>query len=1038
MTKMNLINEMSLNRNITAVLSTMKYSELKNAIREGNIEALTALKGIGIKTAEKIIATGRDLLAPSKVHFHIPHYSAPMFNFKQMLTKEQFDLLKEASESTNAKDMLKPLRNLASSLEMTYGPLVCNDEPEYNALPFSMLSRLLNITENESTNALCIVKFPLEARDFIPENLINQMNRYQRTEVNDIFKSLEKNIRTRAVEFGFVTKHGVKYRYYTCSSGQLKKQSGYWMEESKFKQHQMLFWGLLTPKKINNNCMDKNGVVKGIPMTKILQYRALLTSSAIPSSEVFGKPIKLRNLICVHETQKMMTADVMSVSSDYKITEGVRDDIENNMFDGMAVFNSERIGWTMAQLRGFGIKGLGVPADWHGYCESKGYIDNKDCWMITDVDGVVHDLRKETNIYGIVDTSVFKMLKMFGSWKYYVECMEELEMDELYICSINEESTETKRLSRQMMQSLFAVTDNELEYMANDSLRVLFDYSNIECATNIMGETDRKYDMRSNLGKLVSVYPDMLAESCVQKELKDRYIKQYNSAMCGELNVNGRYFFVAADPCAWMDIMFGKKAANDPEIGWLRSGECYCDAYTDAKQLIALRSPHAFMEWAVLYQAKQNPFVMSSAIYTSVHDLTFRILQMDYDGDHLLVVDDEKLISIVENIKDKYQIPVVYYEPSSAPNPGPMPTDAHAFAKLICECIENCAEYNKVGQYSNLVTAAWSTYAPDMNEAELRSLLRDVAVIAAGINHAVDAQKTYSLNFLEDWAEDLVKSYKFKPFNERFKNATLTKPNSDPSWDKETTPKASGSVDRLGDIVKMFADDHLELDVSSLNFNWKMLQRHEEQYNIRIQRACASKELVDSVKRLYDSDHEEDRKLIARMQAGESVSFNEFVTLIKFLNNAFFVNYRETEDDEVDIKLTHLQRIEIMRNMIVDFVRIGTEKAAGLTDEEILITAANSILKETYNARKYQSGVRDLRRFIFDTFGDLYAEAVLLNIAEAYVPEEDEYEEPPFNPDVMDIPPMTGANCFFGYEEGYAPEHPEDLDAFLNDAMTNF
>ena len=158
-----------------------------------------------------------------------------------------------------------------------------------------------------------------------------------------------------------------------------------------------------------------------------------------------------------------------------------------------------------------------------------------------------------------------------------------------------------------------------------------------------------------------------------------------------------------------------------------------------------------------------------------------------------------------------------------------------------------------------------------MSEEEFSELLRNVAIIAAGINHAVDAQKTYSLNLLEDMAEDLVTRYKFKPFNERFKKANPQKPNNDPAWDAETASKSLGSVDRLGDIVKVFADSKLDLDTSSLHFNWKMLQRREDKYNIRIQRTFVSPELLHSVKRLFESNNEDDRRLIAKMQTGESV-----------------------------------------------------------------------------------------------------------------------------------------------------------------------
>lgn len=1002
--KINFIENLHLNCNVAAVLSTVSYKEIKHAVRAEDKNFFMSLKGVGEKTAEKIISIGKDILVPTKVAFRIPHYSAPMFSADNMLDERQHEMLAKAAACNTVVEALPILRRLGAELDLEMGHLSCFGMPEYNALPASILSNLLDITPDTETNKLCIFKFVVDAKQFLPRKLLDNAEARQRSEINGIFASLQENIVARAVEYGFVTEEGTKYTFYTCSPGQLKKQSGYWMETGAFKENQRVFWGGLTPSIINRNCMGKDGTVKGIAMTKILQYRALLTSSAVPSSKVLGKTIRLRNLICIGEHEKAMTANVMSVSSDYNISEGERTDIMNNMFDGMAIFDSRKLGWTMMQLRGFGMKGLGVPCDWQGYCAYNGYDQNPDCWLVTDVDGIVHDLKKETHIYGVVNTSVFKQLKMFGSWKQYVENMEELGMDEIYICNINDEKEETKRLSRQMMQSLFSLSRNEMEYLASDTIGVLQSYSDLETAKAIMGEAHREYDRRSNLGKLVSKYPDMLAESCVQKELKDRYVKQYNHAMCGELNVNGRYYFVAADPCAWMDIVFGKRAIDDPTIGWLKANECRCDAYPSAAELIVLRSPHAFMEWATLYQAKRCPFTLSMGIYTSVHDLTFRILQMDYDGDHLLVVDDEKLISIVKRTKERYNIPVVYYEPSATPNPGPMPTKAHYFSMKICECIAKCAEYNKVGQYSNLVTAAWSMYRPDMSEHELRSLLRDIAVIAAGINHAVDAQKTYHLDFLEECAKDIVRRYNFKPYNERFKNATPKKPNSHPSWNEETREKGAGSVDSLGDVVIDVVPDHLVLDTSSLRFDWRMLKHPEERFNKQIGKAIVDQRIVDGIVRLGRSNHEQDQRIIERMQSGQRVGFAEVLPLIKYLNSVFFDEYLKTESPE-SLMTEVTMRTAIIRGIVIDFVRAGTAVSADMTDDEVLTLAANAAVKMAFTADKHAG----LRRFIFDMFGDKYAEAVMANIAANYQPEDELPDCMPdyaFNPDVYEVPPM--------------------------------
>lgn len=1015
--KINFIENLHLNSNIAAVLSTLDYKELRSAILNDRPELLTKLKGIDEKTAKRIIAVGKDLIAPRKARCNIGHYSAPMFSLVQMLDDRQQALLNEASECRNVYEAHRILLNLMGTMEMESGPLHVSGEPEYNSLPQSMLSDILGIVPGMETNKISIFKFDIRLSTILSEDALHFAKKSIKEMISSVCNSIRDAVVARAVEFGFITSAGVKYTFYTCSPGQLKKQSGYWMESGTFKKHQATFWGGLTPSTINANTGFKlvDGKLtggKGIAMTKILQYRALLTSSAVRSSKVIGKPIRLRNLICIGEFEKNMTAEVLSVDSTYHITQAVRNDIANNMFDGMIILDSEKVGNSMLQVRDYAIKGLGVPCPWGAYAAYMGYDQREDCWLVTDIDGVVHDLRKETYIYGIANTSVFKMAKMYGSWKKYVECMEALGLDELYVCAVNEEHEETKRLSRQMAQSLFSLNRDQMEYLASDTIATLHRYSDLKFAESIMGETDRDYDRRTNLGKLVSVYPEMLSESCVQKDLKDRYTKQYNSAMCGELNVNGKYYFVAADPCAWMDIVFGKRAIDDPTIGWLKANECRCDAYPEAQELIVLRSPHAFMEWATLRQAKKCPFLPSLGIYTSVHDLTFRILQMDYDGDHLLVVDDPTLVSIVKKTKEQYKIPVVYYEPDVAPNPGPMPSKPHEFSQKICECIAKCAEYNKVGQYSNLVTAAWSTYRPDMSEEALRTLLHEIAIIAAGINHAVDAQKTYHLDFLEERAGALVDKYTFKPFNDRFKNASQARPSSDEKWDDITVPKMEGVVDRMGDVVSSFADNHLELDTSVLTFDWRMLKHPDERFGKQLNQACIEPELVQAIEKLGRTKNEFDLQRIEKMKRGERIGFAEFLPLLKYLNSAFFESFKAYEDDTVEIASTNDMRNKILRRIIVDFVR-HSKAAEGMNESELEILAATAALKMAYNAKKHSSGYGDMRRFIFDVFGDIYAECVLMNIANKYDPTMEDEPEFVFTADAYEVPPQDDNDFAF-------------------------
>lgn len=994
---MDLLVSIGLPMNVVAsLIEAFAYGKLKKAILDGDTAALMTAKGVGPKRAAQIVERGKEVFAAHKdeISADIAHYSAAMYDAEDMLDEQELALIALASAACEAQDAIEVLQDLVSYETIhAFAPLRVSGTPSYNAMPRSMLSDILAIKPGDVTDKLCLYRHRADhVGPEISAELMNECRPWQRDKIRSLIKEFRKLFVTRAVGEGFVDKLGIRYVFYTCSPGQLKKGSGYWMRKEDFDRNQHLFWGGLKPSTINKNCK------KGIPMTKTLQVRALLTSAAMPSSEVFGKPILLRQMVCIGEFEKSMTAHVMSVSADYKVSEGERSDIMNNMFDGWFMMNSRIWGDFMAQCRGYGIKGLGVAFDWEGYAALKGYDD----FTITDIDGVVHDLRREKEVSVIMNTSVFKMRKQYGSWKAYVDAMELLGITELYVCAINEDERENKQLSRQMTQTLFDISELEIDHLVGESIETLDKFNDLPSAIEILSDVRRPYTRRSNLAKLVTVYPDTMALPCVLRDLHDRYTSEFDSAMCGELRINGRYFFAVSDPCALADIVFGKKDPADPTIGAIKADHCVCPSFPRAKELIALRSPHAFMEWVTLANDGKHRFMPGPGIYFSVHDLTFRVLQMDFDGDHILVVDDPKLISTVKRIKREYDIPIVYYEPSVAANVGPMPLGKREFVEKIVECILVCLDTNKVGQYSNLATFAWSSFRPDMSRSEVRDLLKDIAIIAAGINHAVDAQKTYHLDKLD---RAFIERFTGKPYNQRFKDANLERPHDHESWDKVTKPKGEGSVDRLGDIIGWYVDDCLMLNTSSLRFDWKLLCSRDPRHK-QVCGAVVPTWIVERLGGFSPEPGSYNDNLLKRICAGDKVGFAEFFRMLEHQNAEFFKKLKENEDDPRVLQWNNKDRIELIRSIVVDFVRLGTKAVEGMEDSEVLEYAAAAILRNTF---RYEKNMGRQARFVFDVFGDIYADTYLTNILSDSSSEEASADERPvddaFDPDALCAPP---------------------------------
>lgn len=1006
---MDIMSNIPMNAKIKSVIAShFTGFQLGAIIRENNKKALMEIKGVGPITAQLILDHGAEYLKGKDMEpeCNIAHYYAPMYNIDMFLSdyeksllasiKDLYDIAIPEDEHMKRRVIAETTEQLVQEIDMFAQyeagrinlPMRAMQQPDQICLAESMLSDRLGIVPGDQTNQIVLLDHG--ADDFAAvDGALRMAATFRDLEgVNAALANLRSMIMRRFTYSGFHAADGTKFMFFTCSTGQLKKGSGYWMREDVIRNHPEFFWFGMSPKAINESG-------RRLVMTRLLQFRALLTSSAIPSRRVLGHKMKLRNCICIKEVEKTMEADVKSVTADYKVVNGRRSDIVNNIADGWFIMNMRVFGNVVAQSRFPLCKGLGVSLDYLGYCEEMGYEP-----VLTDVDGVEHDLRKE-DVHIILNTSVWKGKKFFGSWKKFVECMELCGFDEFYICAVDEDHGRDKTISRQMFGSLFDVTDKEMANIASMTAEHLRDYFDLDKATDMLGENWKDYSKRSNMAKLVSAYPEVMSLPFAKEELQMRYTSERNEALTGKLMVNGRYFFVISDPLAFMDVVFGHRDPSDPTIGYLKANECVCSAYPKANELILLRNPHAFMEWVVANNRKANKYLCGCAIYTSVHDLNFRVLQMDYDGDHLLVINNRRMVDAVKRIKETFNIPVVYYEPTEAADPAPFGENRRAFAEQVVECIMNCIVYNKVGPYSNLVTEAWAQFDKNMSPKELNELMDDIAIIASGINHAVDAQKTYALKELPSYIK---KRYGFKTFSEQFKD-----PNGD--WDRsKMRPMRQGSVDRLIANLHGVLEEQVVLDTSKLNFNYMMLKDTDKECVKAVRSAPVSKNVLDLLSTYHPKEGSYDEMLLNQAKAGDRVMFYRFMRLVYHANTDFFSRFKDMESDRIEQMRADQMRIDVTRQIAMDFVRNSFEDP-NMSKDRALRIAAWSMLADTFGPR-YNGKNEKNARFIFDVFGDVYADNVMKNIAAGIEVESDDAfdaeivpQQPDFDPDAYDAPP---------------------------------
>lgn len=977
-----LLTDCGMNAALSAYAQTqISIDQLIKAIDKKDAAFLTTIKNIGKKRAEQIVSRGSEILAQQRKPAKCKpwYYHANSYTVEQMFDVKEQDIIRQLGETSS----LTPVSDVVSILtewkhyeqaciKAKMG-LVAHDNPSVDSLPSSMLAYRLGIEPDTATNKVCLYKhktsqiltFKCDRRNAMPGAI---------RDMNMLLKECRKLFLFRANRFGFRTPMGEHYLLYTKSPSQLKKEGAYFIIKQAAKENQDLFWfGLgLDEVAARTNKMNSDGKLVGtVCMTKLLQYRALLTSAAIPSSQVFGKPIDMRKVIVVPEFEKIMTAHVMSVATDYTVSEGIRDDIKNPLWDGQIILNARKFGLVMAQLRSMGLKGLAVGVNVPSLCAKRGYDP-----VVTDVNGVKHNLEIE-DWHMIADPSTLKMLKIFGGTKHYFETLEKLGMTEAFVCAVDGEEKDYNTLSRQMVSSLFDLEDDEMTALANPTVDELLGMKNLQQATRYMAEDGKSH--KTNMGKLISACPEAMALDAIQSELKDRFLRRMDSARAGKLVVNGKYMFAVCDPVAWVDIVIGGKDPSDPSVGVLRANEVSCAEFPIGNELIALRSPHAAHEWAVAVNMKSHVDVAAGGISFSVHDLIYRMLQMDFDGDHILVVDNEKLTSSVKRMQKKYNIPVIYYEASKPNSLKPLPVDPDPQAKhdelasQIVECALTCAEYNKVGEYSNYVCSAWSQVMPDAEYDWMRATLRIIAQLAAGINHAVDAQKTYAMDKLP-W--DMCQQYKAVPHNQRFHRATENMPSSHPMWDSITQPRGMGSVDRLAAHIEHYVPMEWSMDTSSLTFDWSMLCDKSDKYSRQIWSAVLPQSVRNMISAWGKANGESEIKTYNAIMNGDRVGLMQVFRLLNHQSQVFFKEYKRehaNEDGaEIEINRMKTNRNDVMCSILTEFVRASkTPGTQDMTDIELLTYAAMQLLRNTFTHSVNNWQITT----IFRLFGDLYARA---------------------------------------------------------------
>lgn len=369
------------------------------------------------------------------------------------------------------------------------------------------------------------------------------------------------------------------------------------------------------------------------------------------------------------------------------------------------------------------IKGLLVQFPFDKFIQEK--CPNGKC-IVTDIYGEEHDILAEGIRY-IFTKSQFKLAKYFNSWSCYKERFKNNQCEACY-CNIEENYIPKARINYQMLQTLSDMKNEEIDKLIKPTLEEINSIGNdYQTTMRLLGATDYNQNP-SYFQQALMLYPELFRDPYCRDVLKQTKKSLVKQAKAGRLRVNGRYRFVSPDLYAFCEWLF--LGIQNPQ-GLLRNGEVYVNEFRDGDELACLRSPHLYREWPIRVNKRNEEtekwFGMTKCVYTSCHDLISRIVQMDFDGDRLLVIKDRLLTKVAK--RNMQGIVPLYYIMKKAK--GGLIDNETLYQGMV-----QAFTTGNIGPISNNITKIWNCGNVGKEQVDV------IRWLCMENNYIIDAAKT--------------------------------------------------------------------------------------------------------------------------------------------------------------------------------------------------------------------------------------------------------------------------------------------------------
>lgn len=652
----------------------------------------------------------------------------------------------------------------------------------------SELSRRLGIKDGEHSDKITVITWEYDTLVyFMLKNIDPAEIKLQPKLTSRVYDKARQGFRTLVsslIKNGcYATIDGKenKYHFFGASAGQMRKQRFVLLREDVYQEHNEALCLGLTEEKIND--------AGGILASKWLPYKMLCMSSG--RKETW---FDIDKVVVVPDRSINLTAVVDTVTTDYDVVRGIRNDVENPLNDGVGMYWRRVRGWKPKnkQIRYAFVKGLITPVNFLSLFRLYGKEP-----VVTDLwKNKVNLLTSGTEV--ILTESQLKLnTAYFKSWEEYKALCKKYNRE---FVVLNEDGgyVDEAEIPYQCIQDLFTATETELESLASKSIDTMRSMLTPEGALEAL-RADKTNIHSSGFQKALNMLPELLGDAYTQEQLAMLYDNRYRTACGGKLESKGKYRYIVPDPIA----LFEACLLGIQPKGVIRAGEVWQRSLISGHKVDILRSPHMYVTEhcirTVAQYRKAFEFLDSDALYISVFDLTARQLMSDYDGDIALVVDDPNLVSTAEHCVKDADAGVLYYDAQKAKK-KPLNDDA------IAEAIFNASDFNKIGIYSIYAVKLLASDKPDM---------KVLAMLAAAGNFSIDAVKTGAAIELPRTVEKALRKLD-KPDWWKYAHQTADHPYSDEEyWDAELNKPGKGAIDRVGRIIRSSVPAKAELNVEA-------------------------------------------------------------------------------------------------------------------------------------------------------------------------------------------------------------------------------